>query len=119
MYNTLLDLAKDGTVLRREINAMFVYVSPKHWEEQLEQRSIMPPKLIEKSKVVKQRAPRLIPPAGLYETIEVLVAFINGHNEPGAVYQYVHRNGINITPEQVKSIFSTYELGKKNCTLRN
>jgi hypothetical protein len=119
MYNTLQNLTKDGKIIRQEVGGKFVYFSLYHQEEQFEQRRITPPKLIEKPKVIKQRAPRLIPPAGLYETIEVLVAFINGYNEPEMVYQYVHRNGIHITPEQIKSIFATYELGKKNCTLRS
>jgi hypothetical protein len=113
MYNTLLDLVRDGFILRREHDGGYLYISCEHGEKQVAARQNAPPKIKEKKEVVK-RTPYITPAAGLNETIEVLLAFIGGHIEPGPVYGYLHRKGIHITPKQVQAIFECYGLGKKN-----
>jgi len=113
MYNTLLDLANEGLIIRNEHNGEFVYVSCEQGEMQISARRNMPKKIKEK-KAAAKRAPRITPAAGLNETIEVLLAFINGHTEPSSVYGYLHRKGILVTPKQIQAIFECYDLGKKN-----
>lgn len=112
MYNTLLDLTNDGVIGREEHEGEYVYVSREHGCGQLSARRNIPP--VAKEKVEVKRAPRITPAAGLNETIEVLLAFIGGHIQPGPAYGYLHRKGVNITPKQVQAIFECYNLGKKN-----
>jgi hypothetical protein len=113
MYNTLLELANDRLIERKECDGEYVYVSCEQWEEQISARLNIPTKPKEKKKPTK-RTPRIIPAAGLNETIEVLLAFIGGHTQPNSVYGFLHRKGIHVTPNQIQAIFECYSLDKKN-----
>jgi hypothetical protein len=113
MYNTLLDLVSDGLLYRKEIGGEYVYVSCDQGKEQFIARRSMPLKTKEVKRGV-ERSPRITPAAGLKETIEVLLAYINGHISPESVYGYLYRKGIHITPNQIRAIFECYGLGKKN-----
>ena len=114
MYHTLLALVNDGLINRSEIGGEYVYIScSDQGEDQISERMSMPPKIKEIKKAVK-RAPRVTPAVGLNETIEVLLAFICGHTQPESVYGYLHRKGVRVTPNQIRTIFECYNLGKKN-----
>jgi hypothetical protein len=113
MFDTLNDLVNDKLIMRQNLSGQFTYFSLSQSSEQIEKRQ----KILaesDKSKSVIEWSPRAIKDVGLNEIIEVLVAFIDGHSEPNNSYNYLHRKGINITPKQVQSVFSTYDLGKKN-----
>jgi len=113
MHDTLLALVNDGLINREEIGEEYVYVSCDHGEEQIAERKSMPPK----AKIIKRaikRAPRNTPVVGLNETIEVLLAFIRGHIQPESIYGYLYRKGVRVTPNQIRTIFECYDLGKKN-----
>jgi hypothetical protein len=118
MFNTLLEMVNGNNLVRQNIDGTFVYLSPDRCKEQIAQR-FEAQKIMQKPKVVKKRAPRPTPDAGLNETIEVLLAFIDGHCEARPLYSYLYRKGVKITPKQVQSIFDCYDLGKKNCSWRN
>ena len=113
MYDTLLTLVNDGLINRTEISGEYVYVSCNQGETQIAERKSIPPKTKEIKKAVK-RAPRVTPAVGLNETIEILLAFINGHTQPESVYGYLYRKGVRVTPNQIRTIFECYNLGKKN-----
>jgi len=112
MYNTLLDLANDGLIVRNEYDGEYIYVSCNQIEKQLTARKNYPKIKVKKETV--SRGPRVTPAAGLNEIIEVLLAYIGGHMQPGSVYSYLRRKGVNVTPKQIHAIFGYYDLGKKN-----
>ena len=109
MFNTLLELVNDGLIDRKEIDGEYVYVSCDQGEKQISERKGMSPKTKEAKKVSSITAT-----VGLNETIEVLLAFINGHIQPETVYGNLYRKGVHVTPNQVRIIFEYYGLGKKN-----
>jgi hypothetical protein len=115
MYNTLLDLVSDGLISRYEYDGEYIYVSheQEQQEKQIATRENTAPKMKIKKEAVK-RAPRITPAAGLNEIIEVLLAYIGGHMQPGSAYSHLHRKGVNVTPRQIQVIFEFYDLGKKN-----
>ena len=113
MYNTLLDLVNAGLILRNEHDGEYIYVSCEQGEKQIIARRNTVPKIKIKKEIIK-RTPRVVPAAGLNETIEVLLAYIGGHTQPGSVYGYLRHRSINITPKQIQAIFECYNLGKKN-----
>jgi hypothetical protein len=129
MFNTLQDLVEDGKIKRREICGTFVYFSLEHDGDEIDKIRNPQDKVEVQNNNVSEvpkndvhtvpqpetsNVPIKLPNyVGLYEIVEVLTSFCNGNFNPEKAYSHLQQKGINITFEQVESVFSCYDLKEK------
>lgn len=109
VHNTLLDLVSVKAIVREMFEGLYVYThnNPEIKLRQLDERQ-------------KQSSwQHNISPLNPYTTVEVLLAVIRQQDRSAAdIFKVLSKKGINVTQNEIETIFQYYDLGKKNSQLK-
>lgn len=110
VHDTLHDLVLAGKIGRVEIKCLYLYVCSH--------RAIAETQIAERHQLLSTGPPPMClpdPPV----VIEILLAFIHHQKkEPAELASLLHRQGLTVSTEEIKTVFVQYALGKKKPVLR-
>jgi hypothetical protein len=100
VQNTLLDLVSMSAIIREKHMGTYVYISADDEA---------------RHKQMEKRRNDAIVKVSPYTTIEILRVVIKYPNyQASAIHSLLSKDGVNISLSQIESVFSLYDLGKKN-----
>lgn len=109
VHNTLLNLVSIKAVFREKLDGTYIYLhnNPEIRFFQLDKR--------QQQSSWDHKVSTINP----YITVEVLLAVIRQQDQSATdIYNVLSEKGINVTRDEIDTIFQHYDLGKKNSRLR-
>jgi len=109
MHNTLLDLVSIKAIIREKLERVYVYThnDPEIRLRQLDER--------QRQSSWNHKISALNP----YITVEVLLAVIRQQDRSATdIYNVLSKKGLDVTQNEIETIFQYYDLGKKNSQLK-
>ena len=113
IQNSLYTLIITQKIVRRQIDAQYIYYGKENIGEQEEKRNAAPAPLVVR-KTTKTPGAQVYPDMDPTLVIDILIAVLRGHDEASAAYSYLHGKGSPITVQQVGAVLHFYDIGKKN-----
>jgi len=117
IHNSLYQLTLAGKITRQQVGVQYVYFGKERTGEQYERRYAMPIVPLVRN-TFKTPGVQGYPDMDPVFVIDILIAVLRGHETGSAAFSYLHRTGSPVTMQQVMTVFSHYDIGKKNSPTR-